>query len=204
VTDSLTETVPELTPEQYALLEALRDVAVSPEAQAAKYATEQLARLAGEAFGYPLPAPVVREGGLAGFFYGNPIRPGMKDQLSQARAATGKARASGGTVDPKRLALVGGAGAAPGSYDDEVIPASPWPFKPGTVVRDEEGAEVEWLDTAPEGVVVRGEIGAEWTRTKTGWSGQTSEWIAQFAPLTVVSVPDSQEACTDDAPDSAS
>jgi hypothetical protein len=63
----------EMTPQQYALLDAARDVALSTEAPAAELAGRHLARMAGETFGYPLPEPVQREGGLAGFLYGRPV-----------------------------------------------------------------------------------------------------------------------------------
>lgn len=208
MTDTLTETTDELTPEQYALLDALRDVALSPDAPYAKLATEQIARLAGEAFGYPLPpVDVVRTGGFADIFLGRPMRT---DQLGKF--------AEGGPI-PRRPASAGIPRRVPGTVELSVVDsdvtdaeiddaikagvadADRWPFGPGTIVRDEDGNEIEWLEAAPEGVVVRSErAGAEWTRTKTGWSGQTSEWISQFAPLTVVSVPDMDEACADDAP----
>ncbi len=61
---------PEITPVQYALLDALRDVALSAEAPSAEYAGREAARLAAAAFGYPLPQ---REGGLASVLYGRPV-----------------------------------------------------------------------------------------------------------------------------------
>jgi hypothetical protein len=217
VTDPATAAEPaDLTPVQYALLDAVKDVALAPEAPAAKYATEQLARLAGEAFGYPLPAPVVREGGLAGFLLGRPVPSPtpLAGTAPIADLAERRRRATGGPVEvevfPGRVEISPEQAVELGLRPaDTEQPTSAqiatdvegWPFKPGTVVRDEDGDDVAWLDAAPEGVVVRGEIGAEWTRTTTGWSGQTSQWIAQFAPLTVVSVPDAQEACTDETQD---
>lgn len=188
-----TELVPEITPEQYALLDALRDVAIAPEAPAARYATEQIARLAGEAFGYPVPsAEVVRRGGLADLFYGRPVRV---DQL-----------ATGGPI-PRRPTGKG-LGAVPSAVivdelhqpeGDDQASSEGWPFAPGTVVRDEDGAEVEWLEAAPEGTVVRDELAREWTRDTIGWwsaaatDRSTSLALADLGPLTVVSVPD-QEA----------
>lgn len=73
------DTGPEVTPVQYALMDAVRDVALSADAPGATYATRHLVRLMAHAFGYPLPEPAEREGGLAGFLYGNPVKPDPED-----------------------------------------------------------------------------------------------------------------------------
>lgn len=65
----------EWTTRQSALLDAVRDVALSAQAPGAMYATRQLVRLAAHEFGHPVPEPVEREGGLAAFLYGNPVKP---------------------------------------------------------------------------------------------------------------------------------
>lgn len=75
--------------------------------------------------------------------------------------------------------------------------AEPWPFGPGTVVRDEEGAEAEWLEVAPEETVVLDGGGTEWVRRRTDWfrtDGAVDGWITSVAlagrdPVIVVSVP---------------
>lgn len=143
--------VPEdVTPQQGALLDAVRDVAWTADAPAAEYAGKQLVRLAAAAFDYPLPEPVQRAGGL---------------ELGLRKAPE----------------------------------VAPWPFKPGTAVRDEDGAEAEWLDAAPEDTVVIADDGVEWTRRVTAWfrtdggGWMTSLDLTARGPLTVVSVPD-QEA----------
>jgi len=72
------EIVPETddgwTMQQSALLDALRDIALCVEAPGAEFAARHLVRLAAHAFGHPLPEPVEREGGLAAFLYGNPVK----------------------------------------------------------------------------------------------------------------------------------
>lgn len=305
MTDPLTESepTPELTPEQYALLDALRDVAVSPDATTADLAAKELVRLAAEAFGYPLPVPVPRMGGVAGFLYGNPVVPnppagaasgGIAAHMARqfaarhdaervlkqhdedwrvsldlertfvgcicrghrpdpaaaadartqhrahqaaelAKAGLLKVRVSGGIV--KRLSIVGErpAGVVVGATNyaarivisraeaaelgltpPDAAPVSatePWPFKPGTLVRDEDGAEAEWLDVAPVGVVVVSAAvgtvdrdlwartaGDHWLCLDGGSSWITSPGLAARGPVRVVSVPEPLEACTDDAP----
>lgn len=68
----------ELTPVQYALLDAVRDVAMAPAAQAGQHAGKQLVRMAADAFGLERPEPerVVRAGGLADLIYGRPLNLG--------------------------------------------------------------------------------------------------------------------------------
>lgn len=69
----------ELTPVQYALLDAVRDVATATDAPAAQYAGKQLVRMAADAFGLERPASetVVRAGGLVDLFYGRPLRDAL-------------------------------------------------------------------------------------------------------------------------------
>ncbi|GAA4707321.1 hypothetical protein APR04_003784 [Promicromonospora umidemergens] len=82
-------------------------------------------------------------------------------------------------------------------------PAEPWPFKPGDVVRaGVEVDELEWLDIAPPGVVLRDGFELEWKRHASGWAAPaalpaevaagpaTSAYLAGREPLTVVSVPE--------------
>lgn len=184
----------DITPEQAALLDAVRDVALSNDAMAGEYAGKQLVRLAAAAFGYPVPEPVQRAGGLVDVVLGKPVNT---------------LRVEGGTLDPKRVHV----GDVTRTYPGRVVISpekavelglrkapevpEPWPFKPGTVVRDEDGAEVEWLDAAPVGTVVRVAGGYQWTRQDDCWDNAgrlaASLAIAQQAPVTVVSVPE-QEA----------
>jgi hypothetical protein len=208
----------ELTPMQYALLDAFKDVALSAEAPGAKYATEQLARLTAEAFGYPLPEPVLREGGVVGFLYGNPRPQNSAASTAEAIATARQRRPGGGPVDRKRLALVAereGEQLEVRTHADTPTPdeavdlgtAEPWPFKPGVVVDDAEGAVTEWLDAAPEGTVVVNVAGDEWTndgiapgtevptwirgrdRAVPGFADRiTSAGLADLDPLTVVRV----------------
>jgi len=72
-----------------------------------------------------------------------------------------------------------------------------WPFKPGDVVSDIEGAETEWLEAAPERTVVSDCDGDEWTRKNDGlwWMNRgrtarakSSDLNEQVGPLTVVSI----------------
>lgn len=181
----------DITPEQAALLDAVRDVALSTDAMAGEYAGKQLVRLAAAAFGYPLPEPVQREGGVAGFLFGRPIVPNPQAPVGTAPVdhLARQERARGGAVDPKRLALVD----SREQGTEALVPAhEPWPFGPGTVVRDEDGAEAEWLDAAPEDTVVVDAEGTEWTRSATAWyfvgARTTSLGLARRGPLTVVSV----------------
>ncbi|GAA4707334.1 hypothetical protein APR04_003786 [Promicromonospora umidemergens] len=90
----------ELTPVQYALLDALREVALSSEAPSGKYAGEQLARLVAAEFGHPLPEPVERDGGLTNFLYGRPIVTNPKTPLgtSPIDHAARQAQATGGPI----------------------------------------------------------------------------------------------------------
>jgi len=76
--DGLEDEPAELTPLQYALLDAVRDVAIAPAAQAGQHAGKQLVRMAADAFGLPRPEPetVVRAGGLADLIYGRPLNLG--------------------------------------------------------------------------------------------------------------------------------
>jgi len=192
-----------LTPAQYALLDAVKDVASAPEAPAATYATEQLARLASEAFGYPLPPPVVREGGVAGFLFGRPVTPPPQQPAGTAPIdlAARRARATGSVVVPATSYPIG---------EHPVGPADPepdgWPFKPGDVVHDsgEDADDAAWLEAAPEDTVVVDYQGTECTRRRAGWSNGTlggtvtSVELADLGPITVVSVPDMDEACTPD------
>lgn len=203
----------ELTPVQYALLDAFKDVALSAEAPGAKYATEQLARLTAAAFGYPLPEPVQREGGIMGMLYGRPvtIAPELARTTLADAAARRQQRATGGPVDPKRLVLVGEregeqldygthADPPPPDEDDTAAPADPWPFNPGDVVDDIGGAITEWLDAAPEGtlvvVVVDDAEGDEWEHHKEHWCSHslhlveplTSSELAAEGTLKVVRV----------------
>ncbi|WP_419704969.1 hypothetical protein [Promicromonospora sp. NFX87] len=74
-------------------------------------------------------------------------------------------------------------------------PSVPWPFKPGDVVDDAEGAVEEWLEAAPEQTVVFDPRGDEWARRlDVGWVRPnafvdcTSSTLATSGPLTVVSV----------------
>jgi hypothetical protein len=176
---------PEPTPVQLVLLDAMRDVALS-EAPGAKYAAEHLVRLTAAAFDNPLPEPVPREGGLASFLYGRPV---------VTNPTTPKApRAAGGIVKPG-LAIVasGGAGKAPGKYDDEhAVTPEPWPFKPGDIVEDAEGAVTEWLDAAPVGTVVADAAGDEWKHEGlSSWVGTyriASSDVAARGSVTVVTV----------------
>lgn len=225
--DGIEDEPDDITPEQAALLDAVRDVALSNDAMAGEYAGKQLVRLAAAAFGYPLPEPVQREGGIAGVLYGRPIvtNPQTPVGMPPVDHAARQARATGGTVDPKRIRLVGENSAEVQTFPGRVEispeqavelglrPADPeqptsaqiatdvegWPFKPGTVVRDEDGAEAEWLQAAPHGTVVRTSNGYEWVRHAEGdrWSHEASHAsslaIANQAPVTVVRVPD-QEA----------
>lgn len=185
----------DITPEQAVLLDAVRDVALSNDAMAGEYAGKQLVRLAAAAFGYPLPEPVQREGGVVGFLYGRPIVTNPLAPVGTASVADAvlRARATGGIVE--RPVLVGGRDQGP----EVLVPTESWPFKPGVVVRDEDGAEAEWLDAAPEETVVIADDGVEWTRRTTAWfrngggGWMTSLDLAARGPLTVVSVP-AQEA----------
>lgn len=189
----------ELTPVQDALLDALRDVATTADAPAAMYAGKEVARLAAEALGYPLPAPVEREGGVMGFLYGRPVAPKVEVQpagVAPVEPLRRQTRATGGIVDPSTARLVGEQGTE--LVPDQAAP-EPWPFKPGTVVRDEDGAEVEWLEAAPDETVVTDRDGTEWARRLMAWFRVGRDrWIASadlaaHGPITVVSVPD-QEA----------
>lgn len=157
------EVVPaELTPVQYALLDALQAVAGDPVAPAAEYAGKQLVRMAGEALGYPVRTSVL------------PV------DVADLNISVG----------PFRVRPLGDIRNFVGVRDQ--APSEPWPFKPGTVVRDEEGAEVEWLDAAPVGTVVRVANGALWTRQDDCWDNAgrlaASLAIAQQAPVIVVHV----------------
>ncbi|MFI6428488.1 hypothetical protein [Promicromonospora sp. NPDC050880] len=90
-----------------------------------------------------------------------------------------------------------------------------WPFKPGDVVRDsgEDADHGAWLDAAPDGVVVADEKGSKFQQTPNGWFNTEITAVSlvrgaltghelerEHGPLTVVSLPDVQEACTDEAP----
>lgn len=71
----------------------------------------------------------------------------------------------------------------------------PWPFKPGDVVDDTEGAEQEWLMVAPKGTVLIDADGERFTRTNGRWSAHGGSWLmvsevlAERGPLTVEAVP---------------
>lgn len=222
--------VPEdITPEQAALLDAVRDVALSNDAMAGEYAGKQLVRMVAAAFGYPLPEPVQREGGIAGILYGRPIVTNPQTPVGTASVdhAARQAGATGGTVDPKRIRLVGENTYEVQTYPGRVEispeqavelglrPADPeqptsaqiatdvegWPFKPGVVVHDEDGAEAEWLDAAPHGVVLRDNTGSIWKPTviqpgrwidDDGGDAASAWLVAERGPLTVVSVPDQE------------
>lgn len=68
----------ELTPVQYALLDAVKDVARAADAPAALHAGKQLVRLAADAFDLERPEPeqVVRAGGLSDIIFGRPVNFG--------------------------------------------------------------------------------------------------------------------------------
>jgi hypothetical protein len=194
----------ELTPVQDALLDALRDVALSSEAPAAKYATEQIARLAREAFGYP----VEREGGVMGFLYGRPVAPKVEVEpagVAPVESLRRQTRATGGIVNPKHANLVGADSGPELLVPDQTAPA-PWPFSPGDVVRDsgEDADHGAQIDAAPNGVVLADHVGDHWKRDGSGWWCTLNEPTSvgrltshdlerSWGPLTVVSVPD-QEA----------
>jgi len=63
------------TTQQSALLDAVRDVALSADAPGAMYAARHLVRLAAHALDHPLPEPMEREGGLADLVWGKPVAP---------------------------------------------------------------------------------------------------------------------------------
>jgi len=64
----------ELTAEQVAFLDAVTDVATTPDAPGADRCARALVRFLAYTFELPDPEPP-REGGLAGFLYGNPRKP---------------------------------------------------------------------------------------------------------------------------------
>jgi len=206
VTDPMTETVPELTPEQYALLDAVRDVALSAEAPAAQHAGNQLVRMAAERFGLPIPE---REGGLAEFLFGSLVRTVDADTAEEPCDHASESGDEGPIADlgrmPKRWRC--------DSCGRVRCDAEPWPFKAGTIVRDEDGAEAEWLDAAPAGVVVVSAAvgtldrelwaqtaGDHWLSLDADGSWITSQGLVARGPVRVASVPEPLEACTDDAP----
>lgn len=137
-------------------------------------------------------------------------RNDVQARLTQLRAAgvdTAAPRATGGPVDPKGLYFVGEPGSgcvirtSPGTPRREVDAAGartiaePWPFKPGDVVDDSDGAVTEHLLAAPEGTTVTDAAGYDWTRAgKIGlWhtgvaTRSTSAGLAHLGPLVVVSV----------------
>lgn len=114
-------------------------------------------------------------------------------------------RPKGGIIDPKRLALIHDVPvdmvdvkthADPPPPDDavELGTADPWPFKPGDVVDDAEGAITEQLDAAPVGTTVTDDIDPDvpWKyEGRSSWVGTyrtTSDALASHGILTVVSV----------------
>lgn len=73
--DALDAEPVELTPVQYALLDAVRDVATAADAPAAMHAGKQLVRMASDVFDLERPESdqVVRAGGLSDIIFGRPL-----------------------------------------------------------------------------------------------------------------------------------
>jgi hypothetical protein len=159
----------ELTAQQYALLDAVRDIALAPGNPAAERAAKTLIRLVNIAFDAPEPETVQREGGILGALFGNPIRPDdarHEPTLDQWPFKTGDlVQAIDG---PNGLDVAGWLDAAP----------------EGTVVRDRE--DDGW---------VRVQDGWRFRAGKATSAGlvhrvvTSAELAARWAPLTVVSMP---------------
>lgn len=201
----------ELTPVQSALLDALRDVALDPDAPTSTYAGKELVRLTVDAFGNPIPKPeVVRQGGLADIWFGRPVRA---DQLATGGPIPDPRRPMGTGLGAEPLAVVvdelhqpegGELGLEQPTSGQIATETEGWPFKPGDVVLDsgEEADHGAWVGAAPDGVILSDHAGDRWKRDESGWWCTRNEPTSvrlnshdlhtSWGPLTVVSVPDQE------------
>jgi hypothetical protein len=150
------------------------------------------------------------------------LREGIRNRQE---ARNRRERAKGGIVDPKGLTLVGDvaermreeldvrthADPPPADESTDLGTAEPWPFKPGDVVDDVEGAVAEWLDAAPDRTVVVDAACVEWTNGRNRPADEAPAWVlesslgllevpahipsaelANLGPLTIVRVGEAQ------------